>query len=184
MLQLQLVIRNLEQQLVLQDNYAYMRYYHFNVTKGFTLIEILLVVAILAILAGIVIVAVNPARQLAQANNGQRRADVQTILNAVYQYAIDNSGALPSGIDAVTGSSQVMGTAAIGCDTTCSAVTTVAACTDLSGNLTPTYVVAIPSDPSSGSVANTDYYINRDANNRVTVGACDSELSAVISVTR
>jgi prepilin-type N-terminal cleavage/methylation domain-containing protein len=162
-----------------------MKSYLSHQKKGFTLIEILLVVAILAILAGIVIIAVNPARQLAQANNGQRRADVQTILNAVYQYAIDNSGALPSGIDAVTGSSQVLGnTLTPNCDTTCSAVTTVAACTDLSGDLTPTYVVDIPFDPSSGSAANTDYYINRDANDRVTVGACDSELSAVISVTR
>ncbi len=148
---------------------------------GFTLIEILLVVAILAILAGIVIVAVNPARQLAQANNSQRRADVTTILNAVYQFAIDNNGALPSGINTTN---QVLGTAATGCNTTCGAAVTEVACLDLSGDLTPTYIVGTPVDPSNGSAANTDYYITQTASGRVTVAACDPQLGATISVTR
>ncbi len=63
--------------------------------KGFTLIEILLVVAGIAILAGIVILAINPGKQLGQARDSQRAADVRTILDAVYQYSIDHSGALP-----------------------------------------------------------------------------------------
>jgi prepilin-type N-terminal cleavage/methylation domain-containing protein len=150
-------------------------------TKGFTLIEILLVVAILAILAGIVIIAVNPARQLAQANNSQRRADVTTILNAVYQYAVDNNGSLPTGIDTTN---QVLGTDLVGCDALCGAVATEVACLNLSADLTPTYVVGIPVDPSGATAANTDYYITQTASGRVTVGACDPQLGAIISVTR
>ena len=69
--------------------------------KGFTLIEILLVLAILAILAGIVIVAISPAQQLRSAANDQRRADINTIMNAIYQYSIDNGGALPPAIAAL-----------------------------------------------------------------------------------
>ena len=69
--------------------------------KGFTLIEILLVVAAIAILAGIVIVAINPAKQLGDTRNASRNSAVNTILNAITQYAVDNNGVLPAGITAV-----------------------------------------------------------------------------------
>lgn len=153
-------------------------------TKGFTLLEILLVIGLLAILAAIVVIAINPGRQIGQANNAQRRSDTNAVLNAVWQYAVDNSGSFPSGIDAVTASSQVLGTSGSGCDSTCTATTTVAACVDLSSDLVSDYITAIPSDPSTGSATNTDYYINEDANGRITVGACDPENSATISFTR
>ena len=68
-------------------------------SKGFTLLEILLVVAIISVLAGIVIVAINPAKQLGDARNAQRRADVATILSAVYQYIIDHGGTVPATIN-------------------------------------------------------------------------------------
>lgn len=156
----------------------------FKNQQGFTLLEILLVVAAIAILAGIVIVALNPAKQLGDTRNAQRWSDVNAILNAVHQYAIDNDGNLPTGIDSTTGSSQVLGTATTGADSTCTADTTVAAALDLETDLVPTYIVGIPMDPTTGAAANTDYYINKDANGRITVGACDPEQVATIEVTR
>ena len=55
-------------------------------TRAFTLLEILLVVGIIAILAGIVIIAINPSRQLAQVRNSQRISDIKQINNAMIQY--------------------------------------------------------------------------------------------------
>ena len=48
-------------------------------TSGFTLLEILLVVAAIAILAGIVIIAINPTKQLGDTRNAQRRSDVYSL---------------------------------------------------------------------------------------------------------
>lgn len=155
-----------------------------NNKRGFTLLEVLLVVVAISILAGIVILALNPSKQIGDTRNAQRRADVNTILNAMYQYSLDNNGSFPSGLDNITGSSQVLGTSGSGCDSTCTATTTVTACLDVSSDLVPTYIVGIPTDPSTGSATNTDYYINQDVNGRLEVGSCDPEQSATITITR
>ena len=140
--------------------------------QGFTLLEILLVVAAIAILAGIVILAINPTKQLGDTRNAQRRVDVNTILSAVYQYAIDNNGTIPTSI--TTGSLEVCKTGG-----TCTGLADLSVLTASSK-----YLVSMPIDPSTTSTNGTGYFIIKTANNRVTVSAPDAEQSATISVTR
>jgi len=140
--------------------------------RGFTLLEILLVVGAIAIIAGIVILAINPSKQLADTRNAQRRVDVNTILNGIYQYAIDNNGTLPASI--TTTSTQICKTSG-----TCTGLI------DLSGRTTSgTYLVSIPTDPTGSSTNGTGYNVSKNANGRVTVNAPSAENSATITVTR
>lgn len=59
--------------------------------KGFTLLEILLVVAAVGILAAIVIVAINPGRQLDQVEAASVQREANALLNSLEQYLIDNN---------------------------------------------------------------------------------------------
>ena len=72
--------------------------------KGFTLIELLVVIGIIGILAAIVLVAVNPGRQFALARDQQRRSDLYSITNTIYQFAAEHDGNLPDtdGVDATS----------------------------------------------------------------------------------
>ena len=144
-----------------------------NKQQGFTLIEVLLVVAIIAILAGIVILAINPNKQLGDTRNAQRQADVTTILNATYQYSVDNQGNLPSGITSTP--TDVCTTGAGSCTGLVDLTVLTAA---------GKYIVATPKDPKTGTTNNTRYQISVDANDRVTVTAPDAEQSKTITVTR
>jgi type IV pilus assembly protein PilA len=144
-------------------------------TKGFTLVELLVVIGVLAVLLTITLIAINPARQFSQSNNTKRASDVNTILNAVHQFAADNKGTLPTGIT-----------------TTAQNVSSAGA--DICASIVTDYVAALPVDPLTNNgtpVTNcavaydTNYTIVRSAtNSRITVTAPAAELGAVISVTR
>lgn len=148
--------------------------------RGFTLIELLVVIGILAVLLAITLIAINPAKQFAQANDTKRRSDVSAILNAVNQYMSDNQGSLPGGIP------QDPAPAANIADTGA----------DLCALLVPEYLAQLPVDPQTNNgvpieaadcavAYDTNYTIVQSSgDNRITVAAPGAEIAASISVTR
>lgn len=139
--------------------------------KGFTLIELLVVLGIIAILAAIVIIAVNPARQFAISRNTVRDANINTILSATWQYAIDNQGNLPANITETAGEICKTG------------VSSCAGLVDLSVlTADGKYVVKIPEDPKAGTGNGTGYWIQKMTNGRIKVTAPNAELGSVIEV--
>ena len=158
-----------------------------NKQKGFTLIEILIVIGIIALLSTIVIISINPARQFAQARNTQRVSNANTILNGIGQNLADNKGVLGGGCPAIA--SGIVYTISVG--VSASAVAPATTTIDLSC-LVPTYIPGqLPSDPKDGSVTtwptnyNTHYNVTYDSSAlRYTVSSPGAELSQIISVAR
>lgn len=163
--------------------------------KGFTLIELLVVIGIIGILAAIVLVAVNPGRQFAQARNTARQSDLIQISTAVYAFAADHNGNLPDTDNDDTTSNFPTAATCIGTDTVGGCFDLGAAGaedgpdadTNIDDPVVPTYIAAMPEDPSTGAGdgSDTGYTVLLDTStSRITVAAPDAELGATISVTK
>jgi prepilin-type N-terminal cleavage/methylation domain-containing protein len=64
--------------------------------KGFTLIELLVVILVLAVLATVVIVAINPFQQLAKSRDAGRQSVTSQLGEAAVSYSIQNGGTFPT----------------------------------------------------------------------------------------
>jgi prepilin-type N-terminal cleavage/methylation domain-containing protein len=61
-----------------------------NKKNGFTLIELIIVIAIISILFGIIVTVINPAQKIAKAYDSQRLSDMNALNKAIQQFFIDN----------------------------------------------------------------------------------------------
>ncbi len=96
---------------------------------GFTLVELLIVIAILGILAAAVLVAINPAKRTRQARDAQRKNDIGSLATELQAYyTTPGQGVYPASGSAL-------------CGTSASGLTTLTS----SGGLKQ-----VPDDPSAG----------------------------------
>lgn len=130
-----------------------------------------MVVAAVSVLAVIVIIAINPQRQLAQVRNSRRRINIDSIVKAYNQYVIDNDGI--SSLPLTTSYQEICAQDAADCT----------GYVDISSALVPQYITEIPEDPSTSSENGTGYFIaiNPD-NDKVSVGAAGAELEQLIAI--
>lgn len=148
--------------------------YKYSNKKGFTLLEVLIVIGIIAVLSAAVLVAVNPTRQFKLARDSQRVANVAAIANAIAQNMSEHKGVFTceGEIDAIA--KQISDEQA-----------------DIAPCIVPDYIAALPIDPS---IAGTQYTSPEDydigyqvlrnaATGRITVAAT-GELEPIIEATR
>ena len=146
-----------------------------NKGNGFTLIEVIITLAIIAILASLTIFIINPARRLAEARNNQRTLNINVILLAIGQNIANNTGDFNCAAgDIPTTTVTIIGTSTY----------------DIYDCLVTEYLSELPVDPVTGVFAsstdyNTKYSIIQNATTtQITVAAPDAELSETITLTR
>lgn len=111
-----------------------------NPARGFTIIELLIVIVVIAILAAITIVAYNGIQQ--RARDSQRKSDVATIQKALELYYLDNGFYPP-------------GSCSVGCKINGSwSSTSDGSWSNLESALVPRYLSKLPTDPQASSTTN------------------------------
>lgn len=155
--------------------------------KGFTLIELIVVIGIIAILATIIVVAVNPSRQFANSRNAKRNNDVRAYLDAVYQEAAeDDAGAFNAVLTNVTNFPDDATTSRKICGADGSNCASGGVDMDF---LTPNFLSSMTRDPQPpAEAADTGYTIEvtkaSGVITSITIAAPSAENGKTIEVTR
>ena len=147
-------------------------------TLGFTIIELLIVIAILAILLATMVVIIKPATQLAKARDTQRESHLVAIVTIILQYSAEHGGALPDTDGDPVTSNFPTSLTCIGTDPGCFNLSSAG---DDGDTIVPVYTSSIPYDPKDGSDGDTKYLISVDTNNRLTASASGETRALILT---
>lgn len=147
--------------------------------RGFTLVEMLVVIGLIALLSTVVLVAVNPSRQFKMARDTQRTAHISAILNALSQNMAENKGQLVcEGIvkDIPSSTTEMRDNEPLG---------------DFAPCIVPAYLASMPFDPSESTAFydspddyDTGYTIRQDSSGHITLTAPSEISTSSLTVTR
>jgi prepilin-type N-terminal cleavage/methylation domain-containing protein len=159
---------------------------------GFTLLEILIVIAIIAIVLAIVYATVDPFTRFRLARDARRWSDAENLLNAVKVSQVDNSGRYISVIESLpTAAVFMIGTSTNACDSqdaNCFVIpASSTACVDLSQLITSGYIGNIPISPNGNGTWNSGlsgYTLQKNVNGTIIIRAFENEGNVPVSLTR
>lgn len=142
--------------------------------KGFTLLEVLLVIALIGILLTIILVILNPQARFASARNDIRKSDIQKLELAITQYRLQEDS-YPPGLNGTL--REICDPDIVNPSTNCGSNI------DLSV-LVPTYIQSIPQDPQDkDSIGGSGYQVAVNiTRNIVAIKSIQAEASAIIAI--
>lgn len=143
--------------------------------RGLTLVEVVLIVAILGLVTTAALLIMNPAKRAAQTRNVQREASVRRIADAVEQYRKDTAQTPPASI--TNQATEICASTAA----QCTSLVDLSVLTDQEK-----YLSALPKDPQCATrcaTNGTGFQIYRTAQG-FTVIAPAAELGATITASR
>ncbi len=142
-----------------------------SINSGFTLLELIIIVTIILALGAATFIWIDPVERIGQAKQARRQDDVMTLSAAFTDYAQSHKGALPV-LGAVTTEKKVICNnqteALLACDTSSEYCLKIDDTDFFNKNITN-----LPIDPDKSSDSDTGYYIEKDANDNIIIGACD-----------
>lgn len=145
-----------------------------NKNLGFTLIELIIVIAVIALLAAATFVAINPAKRVGDAGDATRWQDLTAIADAFQAFLADNNSTLPSSTMS-SGVTYMLATTTGGGATGSCDATTTSAFLVLDTLIDDGYIGQIPEDPLYVSTDgyNTLYWLYRESSGKLKVGSCE-----------
>lgn len=169
--------------------------------KSFTLLELFLVIAIIAIISAILFMALDPLTRFKDSRDAKRWSEVKKILNAIKFDQVDNGGSYASAVSGLTdGQVYMIGTSGDNCDiqdavgkaVTCTVAVSQAACIDLKSGadniVAEGYLGDIPISPDDSTytwdATKTGYTIEKEATGIIHIRVCKEEGTTAISVSR
>lgn len=148
--------------------------------NGFTIINLIISIAVFAVLSAIVLISVNPAERIQDAKDTRRQQDVIMIAKALKDYSLDHQGQLPF-TTAITTNKKVL--CANATSLTCGVDIQDCLAIDMTTDFLDAYLPTLPFDPNKTSSADSGYYLQGTSTGFLDIGACSYDSVVVVQKT-